>query len=538
MTNKKLLLGLGVALSLFATGCDPDSLTDANQNPNDPTDAPSSALFTTAARLAATRWVDGVDGTRYGFLPQHLAQVQYPDDDQYLAARLGAAATSGLFNGSYNQELQDLKVVIDRGIEANEPGLWAPAIVLSMWEFGILTDVFGDIPFSEAFNPAVLRPAYDAQADIYTAILDTLASSSAALAGASNELGAGDPIYGGDPASWRRFANSLRLRHAMRLSNKAGTDATVAAAVTAATADAGGLILTNAQNAELPWPGDGIYDFPWADNFKTRDDHRVSARFIETMRSLSDPRVAILAQPAETVIGEQPGMTVNYCPGGGATCYVGLQNALLHEEALSFIANTSRPGEIFFPPVTSYGTFEGDGVSYPSRLMTAAEVEFLLAEAAERGIGGVTGAATHYINGITRHMEMLGVPGADITTYVAARTAEFAAAGTTTARLNLIYLQKWIALYSDPIQAWSDIRRTCQPAFVEPGPEARFDIIPRRFQYSTTENAVNSANRNAAVERQWGAGGSDSMINEIWWNTDWDTAENPTYVQGCSDSSQ
>src|SRR5687768_607930 len=99
MTNRTLLLSLGSALAMFAMGCDADTLTEANNNPNDPTDAPSSALFTNSARLAAARWIDGVGGTRYGFLPQHLAQVQYPDDDQYLPARLGAAATSGLFNG-------------------------------------------------------------------------------------------------------------------------------------------------------------------------------------------------------------------------------------------------------------------------------------------------------------------------------------------------------------------------------------------------------------------------------------------------------
>src|SRR5687768_4915366 len=101
MSNRKLILSFGAAAMLLSA-CDTDKLTRANENPNDPTDAPSTALFTNSARLAAARWIDGVGGTRYGFLPQHLAQAQYPDDDQYLSARLGAAATAGLFNGSYN----------------------------------------------------------------------------------------------------------------------------------------------------------------------------------------------------------------------------------------------------------------------------------------------------------------------------------------------------------------------------------------------------------------------------------------------------
>jgi hypothetical protein len=535
MINRKLFLSLST-VALFATACDADKVTEANNNPNDPTDAPSTALFTNAARLAAARWLDGVNGTRYGFLPQHMAQVQYPDDDQYLAARLGASATANLFNNSYNSELADLAIIIDRGQTSNTPGEWAPAQILSQWEFGVLTDVFGDVPYSEAFDPTILKPAYDPQADIYTGIFAELNAASDALASATNVLGNGDPIYAGDPASWRRFANSVRLRHAMRLANVGASEATrVNAEVAAAVAGTeGGLILTNAQNAQIEWDGNGIYDHPWATNFKTRDDNRVSTRFIRMMRDYNDPRVAVLAQPAEQVIAEDPVRTLNYCPGGGATCYVGLANALTQTTASPLIPNTSRPGAIFYPGATAYGTFGGSGGSYPSFFMTAAEVEFLLAEAAERNIGGVTGAATHYVNGITRHMEMLGIVPAAIAAYLAQPGVAYAGG---TAGLIQIAQQKWIALFSDPIQAWAEVRRTCQPAFVEPGPNARFDTIPRRLQYSTTENAVNAAEKNEAVERQWGASGVDNMTNRIYWDVNTFTASNPTYQAGCSDSS-
>ncbi|HYC49644.1 MAG TPA: SusD/RagB family nutrient-binding outer membrane lipoprotein [Gemmatimonadaceae bacterium] len=539
MSNRRMLLGVGITLSLFATACDPDGLTDANNNPNDPVDAPSATLFTNSARLAAARWLDGVNGTRYGFLPQHMAQVQYPDDDQYLAARLGASATANLFNNSYNAELKDLDILIDRGKAASEPGLWAPAMVLSSWEFGVVTDVFGDVPFTEAFaDAATLRPAYDPQQDVYDSIFVRLDEASDALASASNELGDGDPIYGGDPASWRRFANSLRLRHAMRLANNAGelSSGRVAAEVTAAAGDAGGLILTNAQNAELEWPGNGIYDHPWATNFKSRDDNRVSYRFIEIMRTLNDPRVTVLAMPAETPLAEIDSQTINYCPSSPTTCYVGLMNALTHDEASPLLPNTSRVGEIFYPGVTAYGVFGGTGGAYPSRFFTAAETEFLLAEAAQRGIGTVPGTAqSHYENGIRRHMEMLGIPSTTIDAYIAQPAVAYAGG---TAGLIQIATQKWIALFTDPIQAWAEVRRTCQPAIVEPGPEARFEVLPRRLQYSTTEAAVNADERREAVVRQWGTAGGDVMTNRIYWDTDTFTAANPTYVAGCSDASQ
>lgn len=532
MKNRSLLLGLGAVLALSA--CDADKLTEANRNPNDPTDAPSSALFTNSARLAAARWVDGVGGTRYGFLPQMLAQVQYPDDDSYIASRLGAVAVTPLFDNSYNAELQDLDVVIERGVAANDPGTWAPATILSHWEFGVLTDVFGDVPYSEAFDPDILKPAYDPQADIYTGIFTELNAAADALGAATNSLGGGDPVYAGDPASWRRFANSLRLRHAMRLVNVPGEAARVASEVAAAVAGAeGGLILDNDQNAQVVWPGNGIYDNPWANNFKGRDDHRVSTRFMQFMRDYNDPRVAVLAMPvpAASVLPEKQDTTLNYCVG--ANCYVGLANALEHTSASPLVPNTSRPGEIYYPGTTTYGTFGGSGVSYPTKFMTAAEVEFLLAEAAERGIGGVTGAATHYYNGITRHMEMLGIAPAAIATYLA-QPGVIYVPGTT--GLIQIAQQKWLALFEDPIQAWAEVRRTCQPAIVEPGPEARFDVIPRRLQYSNTERSVNRAEYNVALERQWGTGTTnDVMTAPIYWDQ---VTNAPTYVTGCSDRSQ
>ena len=533
MSNRKIFLSLGAALAMFATGCDADKLTEANNNPNDPTNAPSEALFTNSARLAAARWLDGVGGTRYGFLPQHLAQVQYPDDDQYLNARLGPAATAGLFNGSYSAELQDLALIIERGQTANNAGLWAPAQVLTSWEFGVLTDVYGDIPFSEAFDPAVLQPAYDPQATVYTGIFADLTAASTALAGASNALGTGDPIYAGDPASWRRFANSVRLRHALRLANVSAEATRMNAEILAARTDAGGLIDDNSENARLAWPGDGVYDSPWANNFKTRDDHRISTRLISVMQSTNDPRITVYAMPA-TPPTVPDSRTSTWCPAFAAgACYVGLANALTQATASPLLPNTSRPGEIFYPGVTSYGSFGGPGKSFPSYFFTAAETYFNLAEAAQRGFGGLTAAAAagYYNLGVTRSMEMWGVSAANITAFLAANPYVGGNAG-----LVQIATQKWVALYIDPIQAWAEVRRTCRPDIVQPGPNARFATLPRRLQYSSTEAAVNKTEKEAAATRQW-AKTTDAMTDRIYWDNAAGWAASPTYVAGCSDRS-
>jgi len=535
MINRKLLIGFGTAFALSAGACGTDNLTEANKNPNSPEDAPSAALFTNSARLTAARWLDGVGGTRYGFPPQHLAQGQYPDDDTYQSSRLGAVATTGLFDGSYSTELQDLKIVMDRGKTSNLPGLWAPAAILSSWEFGVLTDVFGPIPFTQAFSTDVMSPSYDPQKTVYDSLFLRLNSASDALASATNELGgSGDPIYGGDPASWRRFANSLRLRHAMRLMNVAAEAPRISSEVAAAVAASeGGLITENSQNAELRWPGDGVYDNPWANNFKGRDDHRISDRFLTIMSQNQDPRLGVLAMsitPADTV---HQAFVKNYCPTTN-TCYSGLANALTQAQASPLVPNTSRPGVVFYPGVTSYGTFGGPGKAFPSYYFTAAETYFLLAEAARRGIGGLTAAqAQNYYNlGITRNMEMWGIDAGSIATYLTRPGVAYATANANAA-LTQIATQKWIALFTDPIQAWAEVRRTCQPAIVQPGPAARFDIIPRRLQYSNTDRSVNRTQYDQGVQQLSPA--SDVMTARVYWDNAAGWAASPTYVAGCSD---
>ena len=526
MMNRRITVGCGAALALGAVACNSDKLTSVNKNPNSPVDAPSTALFSNAARNGVSRWLNGVGGTRYAFLAQHFAEVQYPDDDAY--SRLRASSTSGLFNSSYNVELEDIEIIIQRGRAATQPGLWGPATVFKSWEFGVLTDVFGDIPYSEAFKiDEILKPKYDLQKDIYTDLFARLTEASTALGTATNALGSSDPIFAGDPAGWRKFANSLRLRHALRLIQV--DSGTADAQLTAALGAAGGLITTNAENAAMKWPGDGIYDNPWAANFKGRDDHRISDRLLTYLRDYLDPRLPVYAMPAGVDQPEDPTRTLRYCPSGAPPCYVGLFNALSQADASPLVTYTSRPGEIFYPGVTAYGTFGGTGGTFPSFLMTAAEVEFIRAEAAERGLAGLTSAQAKgfYDAAITRSMEMWGISAAATATYLAQPGVSYAAAGSQIEKLKRIAIQKWLALYIDPIQAWTEFRRTCQPAILMPGPTAVVDEIPRRLQYSTTDKAVNATNYAAAVARQ----GADNFLTHIYWDKNQTAA--PTYETDC-----
>ena len=519
--------GLAALVALAATGCGNDDLTNINTNPNSPESAPSGPVFTTAARLSATRWLgSGFSLRATELVAQHLAEVQYPESDQY--TRLRANSVGGFFDAAYPGELKDLTAVIQGGIAENASRIYGPALALRAWGFGFLTDTWGDVPYTSALQgdsaSAVFSPAYDPQKDIYTGLfadLDKAATDLAAPVAGTRTLGAADPIYQGSALRWQRFANSLRARHAMRLANVDA--ATARAQLAAAIAAPGGLFAANTDNAVMRWPGGvNANSNGWAVNFADRDDHRISKTMMTVLRDLNDPRVSVYAQPvaAANVVSSPVLLPFTF---GGAT-YVGLQNALTHNEASPFVANTSRPGIIFYPATTTYGVSGGQGNTQPSYLLTYAEVAFIQAEAAERGwIAG--SARTFYENGIRASMNQWGITDeAAITAYLASPGVAYAGG---VAGQKQIAQQKWLALFTDGGQAWAEWRRTCQPSLVKPGPAAIIASIPRRFQYSVTEVLTNEANVDAAIARQ----GADEFTTRVYWDKSPTAA--PTYEAGC-----
>ena len=513
------LAGFGVAV-LALGACNTDELAAVNKDPNNPTSAPPQPVFTYATRVSMQRYYGRTPMNMTGpvLTGQHLAESQYPDEDQYL--RLDGSVTDGSFIGSYTGELKNFQTVIDVGKAANEPLLWGPAQVMRSLIFGYVTDVWGDVPYSQALQgdkaeAAVILPAYDAQKDIYAGLFKDLAEAVTALTtgGGVQSLGSADPIYGGDGPSWRRFANSLRARHAMRLANVDPT--TARAQLSAAISAPGGLIQSNAENAEIHWPGDGINDNPWSANNKGRDDHRLSKSLLDEMVPVGDPRTGIYAQPTQCFVNPVSG-----CPSNPPK-YAGLKNGLSATEAATFAKVTSRPGEAFYSTSDfCVGCTSLKGATFPNFILTYAEVSFILAEAAERGwISG--SAAAYYQQGIRASMEQWGVTDdAAINAFLAQPAIAYQGG---VAGLKQIALQKWIALYTDGVEAWSEWRRTCVPATVKPGPDAIIATVPRRYLYSITDHAVNSTNVNNAVARQ----GKDEFTTRMYWDSKPDAA--PTY---------
>jgi hypothetical protein len=497
MTRTRLSVALVAAL-LSATACRTD-LTSLNTNPNSPTSAPATTLFTNAVTTTVGRFNGSFQTLSMTELfAQHIAQVQYVEEDR---GRVRTEIIDGLFSGIYTSELEDLQKVITQGDAASSPNTSGPARVMQTWVFQQATDIWGDIPYTDALKGDIggsLKPKYDAQKDIYYGLLKTLTDASTSMKTVTTDpaLGNADPLYKGDISKWLKFSNSMRARLAMRISK---ADAAKAAAeLTAAFSGPGGVMTSNADNALINWPGDGQFDNPWAANFSTRDDHRVSKTLLDTMNALSDPRVKIYAQPTKA----------------DPTKYVGLQNGMDNVTVTPFFNTTSRPGAIFYPGATSYGTFgTAAGKKTPSYLMTYAEVEFLKAEAAERGLGGQSGAGGHYNAGVTASILQWGGTQAEADAYLARPGVAYVAGATG---LKQIGLQKWISEFTQGLEAWSEWRRTGNPATIKPGPKAYPEETenPRRLPYASNEQTVNAASLNEAIGRQ----GANTYITRIWWD--------------------
>lgn len=503
MHTTRIVCAAAVLAASGLVGCSNDNLTNLNRNPNSPTSAPPGPLFTDAARLAASRMIgNGFDLRQTEFVAQHWAEVQYPDEDRY--ARLDPSSTAGTWNFAYYNELEDLKKISDAGLAAKAAGMYGPAQILEQWEFEYLTDTYGDIPYSQALKGDTaggsLTPKFDKQQDVYKGMFATLTADATALQGASNALGSADPVYGGDPAKWQRFANSLRARMAMRIVN--ADPAMASTELAAALAAPGGVFTSNADNATLAWPGDGVYNNPMTDNFVTRDDHRVSQTFANILVGYNDPRTPIFMQPVSDS---------SLYPNG----YGGMPNGLTAAEAGTYAHTASRPGSFLYPGKTTYGTFgSATNKQNPSYYMTYAELLFIEAEAAQRGMGGLTpGQAQGFYNaGITASMQQWGVTDAGAIAAYLADTAVAYKGGTE--GLKQIAIQKWIALVTDGAQSWAEWRRTCQPPTIKPGPAAVVPYVPRRFRYPPTEYTTNASNVAAANTDQ----GPDTFATRVWWD--------------------
>lgn len=482
-----------LALGLLIGGCDNGKLTGLNQNPNAPGQVTPQFLFPNAVTDVVGRARGGsFDLTLTSLWSQQAALDRFTDEDIY---SIRPDNINGYWSGFYAGGLQDLATILATTDTTKQPDIVAPALVMKSWTFGIMTDMWGDIPYSQANNGDVTTPPkYDAQKDIYNGLFADLKKASDISVAGATTYGTADPIYNGDATKWKKFANSLRLRYGLRLSkvDPATAQVQVAAAIAA------GVFTSNSDNALLRWPGDGTNNNPIYANFVIRDDQHMSQTLVNVLKSLYisigptgadttfDPRLAVYADP----IVSSPTKAK----------YVGAPNGLQDDKAIAIgINNTSRVGIAYRGKATA------------SILMAYSEVLFDQAEAAARGWAPGS-PATLYNAAIQASMQYNGIPDNVTAAYVASpRVAYSASTG-----LQQIALQRWIALFSEGTEAYSAWRRTGVPD-LQPGPAAITSphIVARRLTYPVSEQSFNNAALQAATSAQGGA----SLTDRVWWDT-------------------
>lgn len=484
MKNRTLSL-IAAAVFLSGTACNKD-LTSINTNPNGPVSVPPPSLLSQVIQNAVAGFhgpaFNGGDIRAGGLWVQYYSEVQYRDEDKYIV-RPGTDGGWYMYNGS----LEDCQRMILQGDATNTPNWSAVGRIMKSYIFTEMTDEMGDLPYSEAFKGDTnLTPAYDTQQQIYTGLFKDLTTADSEIQLAGIGFASGDLMYGGDMSEWKKFANSLRLRLALHLSN---VDATTGKAMAAA-AVAAGVFASNADNAQLMYLASSPNQNPVYTNVYVggRDDYGMSKTLVDSMLSLNDPRLPYYAQldkPLPSDVGIVPH-------------YEGLPNGL----------NDGAGTPIRF--VSRIGAMWRETPAAPLSLMTYSEVLFLEAEAVERGwIAG--NATTLYNAAITASMEWYGIDNATITTYLAQPRVVYTPGA---AGLTQIAYQKWLSLFLQGEEAWTEVRRTGVPNLL-PGINAVLTKIPERLPYDNQEEVLNQVNVDAAVARQKFASYSD-LSKPLW----------------------
>ncbi|MGX1928566.1 SusD/RagB family nutrient-binding outer membrane lipoprotein [Flagellimonas sp. 2504JD4-2] len=432
------------------------------------------------------------------------------DSDRYVQVGRWADLAWGSF---YGQAAPQIRLIEDlSAANGNDVGN-AMAKIWRVHSYHRITDYWGPVPYS-AFGNGELSVPYDSQESMYDNFFTTLDEAVAQLSGGGSSYAGSDRIYGGDGAQWLRFANSLRLRLALRIkyADPARAQAEAEKAVNA------GVITDNADNAFVDV--DDINRNP-LETITDWGEFRMSATMESILKGYDDPRMAEYFAPA--VDGDSDGDGIPY-------------EGLLNGQTRVSLETSKNAGHSDL--ATKFIDVAKGGENPPIELMNAAEIFFLRAEGALEGwsMGGT--AQSLYEDGIRASMtQKTGADGAAIDAYIASANVPvlydagtvpvtdipiaFDAGGGAERQLEQIITQKWIAIYPNGWEAWAELRRTGYPrqyARVESqNPDVGVDEIMRRMVYVQSEFDTNGDAVNAAIALPEMSGG-DRNSTKVWWD--------------------
>ncbi|XRE44026.1 Cell surface glycan-binding lipoprotein, utilization system for glycans and polysaccharides (PUL), SusD family [Tenacibaculum discolor] len=479
------------ALLALGYSCDSYDFGSTNDNLNNPSQVlPPSLLTAAQAKMVGALSLSST--ATPSLYVQHLSQTQYTEESRYQTINFswnitGSGTEQQGTVGIYNKPILGLQAIIDAntdnpeamaayGSNANQI---AVARILKAYYYQWMTDRWGMIPYTEALggveNP---NPKYDTQEFIYKDLFNEIDAALNQMDGGSGP--SGDTFFGGDMDMWRKFANTLKMNMAIRLSK-----------VYPAAGDFASTKFNEAMSGAISSVSDNImfncldndqYDNPYQDDYVDdgRTDECLSDVLVNNMTTNNDPRLPMFGEPAVST-GTFVGLQYGWADAG-----------TVPNDDVSFmnddlILNGTTPLPIF----------------------TYAQVSFNKAEAAV--LGWISGdAKTYYEDGIKASMEQWGVPTADANTYLTEPNVTYNAASA----MNQIAEQKWLALFYQPYEAWAEWRKLDYPVLTPAVDALNGSTIPVRHGYPSTEPSQNKANYEAAVSAQGGEG----LFTPLWWD--------------------
>jgi hypothetical protein len=390
---------------------------------------------------------------------------------------------------------RDANTLYALGRKNNNALLEAAALTLRSYAFAQLTELWGDIPFLQALQggTGVYTPVYDSQQTVYMdpqqGILASLRTADSLLKVNSTSFIGGDLLFNSSTASWRKFINALRLRYLLRVSSKVNVNAEMQSIV----AD-GAIMQSAAQSATLALPASTPYNFVSL----TERSGDFAVKFLNS--TLYDAFVAT---------GDTARITTYFSPTGNTAAGTPFSFNNYGGMPLLIDATTAQS--------SGASNFNASFVSgsnknlIKARIITYAEQEFILAEAAARNFISTGTAQVYYNNGVTGAFSEIGLDGSN---YINHPAVVFNNA-TLAASLNQIITQKWISNIDNGFEGWIEYRRTGFPS-LQTGGQANLNNgqIPSRFLYPVSEQTINSANYQAEIQKM---GAKENTLYKAWW---------------------
>jgi len=466
---------------LIFVGCD-KNFEEVNDKSYAPKDVNPGTLLPTAIKSTVDRLIR-ISYNHNNELMQYTSMNNTVDELHWYSINTGHSATVwNLYNS-----LQDVVDIISISEENGYNNYKAIGLTWKSLIYAYLTDVFVEVPYSEGVKgeEGIFLPSFDAQKDVYLGILADLEEANDIIDVEQGLNFGGDILYNGNMLKWKKFVNSLRIRYYVRLSKRDEINAGANISTILNNPSQNPVFEGNDDAALLNYTGVQPFVNPFStDGPLTFELHNMCTTLMDLLKATDDPRLPIYAEPTEAskANGEDP-------------VYEGTPSGLPFSE----ITGTDF--------TKSLVNFRFKAADQPAIIMPYYELEFLLAEAALKGLIEAD-AATHYQNGIISSMNYWNVE-------VPADFFEHPEVEYNNT-LEQIIEQKWVALFFTGMESWFDHRRTGFP-ILRVGEGHRNDgQLPVRYTYPTSVQALNLENYETAVSRL----GGDNLNIKGWWEKD------------------